>query len=81
MDDIIIEALEYVTPKKVDEAAAAEAAKKAAAKKGPATEAPKPTDIFEGKNTTEYKRLAGLVKSIYFPDFEGDLATKIDLLN
>ena len=81
MDEIIIEALEYVTPKKVDEVAAAEAAKKAAAKKGAPTEAVKPADIFEGRYTTEYKRLAGLVKSQYFPDYEGELTTRVDLIN
>ena len=81
MDELIIEALEYVTPKKVDEAAAIEASKKAPAKKPAPNETQKPTDIFEGRNTTEYKKIAGLIKSQFFPDFEGEFVTKIDLIN
>ncbi len=54
MDEIIKEALDYITPKKVDEAAL-EAAKKA--KKGKQEEVVN-VDIFEGKTVSEYKRIA-----------------------
>lgn len=80
MDDIIIEAIEYVTPKKVDEVAAAEASKKAPARKGKQEEIV-PVDIFEGRDTTEYKRIANSIKQMYFPEFEGEWVTKIDLSN
>jgi hypothetical protein len=40
-----------------------------------------PTDIFEGRDSTEYKRLANFIKAHYFPDFEGDFTTKVDLTN
>jgi hypothetical protein len=52
-------------------------AKKPAAK----TEEVVPTDIFEGRDSTEYKRLANFIKAHYFPDFEGDFTTKVDLTN
>lgn len=38
-------------------------------------------DIFEGKTVDEYKRLANQIKSQYFPDFDGEFASKIDLSN
>jgi hypothetical protein len=79
MDEIIVEALDYVTPKKIEEAAVS-IDKKAPAKKG--AEQPKvSTDIFDGRNTTEYKRLANEIKATYFPGFEGEWTTKIDLTN
>ena len=52
-----MEALDYITPKKIDEAAA-EAAKKAPVKKGQEQVQKASVDIFEGRNTTEYKRIA-----------------------
>ncbi len=54
MDEIIKEALDYITPKKIDEAAI-EASKKA--KKGKQEEVVN-VDIFEGKTVSEYKRIA-----------------------
>ena len=68
MDEIIKEALDYITPKKVDEAAL-EAAKKA--KKGKQEEVTN-VDIFEGKHAAEYKRIATEMKAKFFPEFEGD---------
>lgn len=82
MDEIIVEALEYVTPKKQEDTQAYESQKKAPAKKT-ATKAEEVAhnDIFEGKDSAEYKRLANLLKSQYFPDFEGELSSKVDLIN
>ncbi len=78
MDEIIKEALDYITPKKVDEAAL-EAAKKA--KKGKQEEVVN-VDIFEGKTVSEYKRIANQIKSQYFADYEGDnLPQTHDLAN
>ena len=54
MDTIIGEALEYITPKKVEEAAPDPKAK---AKKGKAEETG-PVDPFEGKNTEQFKSIA-----------------------
>ena len=68
MDEIIKEALDYITPKKVDEAAL-EAAKKA--KKGKQEEVAN-VDIFEGKHAAEYKRIATEMKAKFFPEYEGD---------
>ena len=70
MDEIIKEALDYITPKKVDEAAL-EAAKKA--KKGKQDEVVN-VDIFEGKHTGEYKKLAHDLKVNFFSDYEGELS-------
>ena len=58
MDEIIKEALDYITPKKVDEAAL-EAAKKQ--KKGKQEEVVN-VDIFEGKQVSSYKKLAHEMK-------------------
>jgi len=58
MDEIIKEALDYITPKKVDEAAL-EAQKKA--KKGKVEEVVN-VDIFEGKHPKEYKKIATELK-------------------
>jgi len=78
MDEIIKEALDYITPKKVDEAAL-EAAKKA--KKGKQVEE-EHTDVFEGKHPAEYKKLAHAMKAKFFADYEGDnLHQKTDLAN
>lgn len=78
MDDIIKEALDYITPKKVDEAAL-EAQKKA--KKGKVEEVVN-VDVFEGKHPREYKKIATEMKSKYFADYEGDnLQQQIDLPN
>lgn len=61
-----MEALEYVTPKKVDEALLAEANKKAPAKKATKIEETVSTDPFEGKDSNEYKKLAHKMKEQYF---------------
>ena len=58
MGEVIKEALEYITPKKIDEAAI-EAAKKA--KKGKVEESTN-ADIFEGKHPDSYKKIAGDMK-------------------
>ena len=79
MDEVIIEALEYIMPKKVPTQAELQAQAKVPAKKGQKVEELAPQDIFEGKNTTEYKRLGNALKNNYFPDFEGELPSKIDL--
>jgi Txe/YoeB family toxin of Txe-Axe toxin-antitoxin module len=63
MDEIIIEALEYITPKKVDEALVNEANKKAAVKKTTKIEEVVSTDPFEGKDSVEYKNLANKMKA------------------
>ena len=68
MDDIFKEALDYITPKKVDEAAL-EAQKKA--KKGKVEEVVN-VDIFDGKHPVEYKKIATEMKSKFFADYEGD---------
>ena len=78
MDEIIKEALDYITPKKVDEAAAAEAAKKA--KKGKQEEVTN-VDIFEGKHPEDFKNLATEMKQKFFTDYEGELPQKSDLAN
>ena len=77
MDEIIKEALDYITPKKVDEAAL-EAAKKA--KKGKVEEVVN-VDIFEGKHSDHYKKLANSLKSQFFTEYEGELSQNTDLLN
>ena len=78
MDDVIKEALDYITPKKVDEAAL-EAQKKA--KKGKVEEVVN-LDIFEGKHPSTYKRIANEMKSKFFSDYEGDnLPQQVDLPN
>lgn len=59
---MIKEALDYITPKKVDEAAL-EAAKKA--KKGKVEDVTS-TDIFEGKHVTDYKKIATEIKKAFF---------------
>lgn len=78
MDEVIKEALDYITPKKVDEAAL-EAQKKQ--KKGKAEEVVN-VDIFEGKNVGGYKKLATEIKEQFFKDYEGDnLPQQVDLPN
>ena len=78
MDDVIKEALDYITPKKVDEAAL-EAQKKA--KKGKVEEVVN-VDAFEGKHPKKYKEIATEMKSKFFSDYEGDnLPQQVDLPN
>ena len=78
MNEIIKEALDYITPKKVDEAALAAAAK---GKKGKQEEVVN-VDIFEGKHVGEYKKLAMEMKGKFFENYEGDnLPQRIDLAN
>ena len=77
MDEVIKEALDYITPKKVDEVAL-EAAKKA--KKGKVEEVTN-VDIFEGKHPAEYKKLAHEMKEKFFADYEGELPQHSDLTN
>ena len=67
MDEIIKEALEYITPKKVDETAQVD--KKA--KKGKVEEVVN-VDVFEGKHPSDYKKIANEMKTKFFSDFEGD---------
>ena len=69
MDAIIAEALEYVAPKKVEDAVPDPKAKQ---KKGKQEETG-PVDPFEGKNTEEYKKVAQNLKDSFFQDYEGEL--------
>lgn len=55
LDDIIKEAIEYISPKKTDESVTVDP--KAKGKKG-AKDEPVHVDIFEGKNTQQYKSIA-----------------------
>lgn len=55
LDDIIKEAIEYISPKKQDESVTVDP--KAKGKKG-AKEEPVHVDIFEGKNSAQYKSYA-----------------------
>ena len=66
MDEIIMEALEYVTPKKIDEANATEGLKKAAYKKKAKQEEAVPVDAFEGKDSEQYKEVAKSMKEQFF---------------
>lgn len=75
MDEVIKEALDYITPKKVDEASIAAAAK---IKKGKVEEVTA-VDVFAGKNNKEYKKLAHEMKAKFFADYEGELQQHIDL--
>ena len=77
MDEIIKEALDYITPKKVDETAIAAASK---AKKGKVEEVTA-VDIFAGKHPADYKKLAHEMKAKFFADYEGELPQHIDLTN
>lgn len=84
MDVIIAEALEYVTPKKVDEATLEAKAKQEKGKKpaGKSTieETTIMTDKYEGRNAEEYKSIAQSIKHQFFSDFEGELTQKRDLV-
>ena len=84
MDVIIAEALEYVTPKKVEEATLDPKAKAAPGKKpagkGSIEDTTAVTDKYEGKNAEEYKALAQSIKQQFFSDFEGELTQKRDLV-
>lgn len=74
LDDMIREAIEYITPKKQDESVIVDP--KAKGKKG-AKEEPVHVDIFEGKNTVQYKAFAQQIKEHYF---SGEaLPRKVDL--
>lgn len=77
MGEVIKEALDYITPKKIDEAAI-EAAKKA--KKGKVEEVTN-VDIFEGKNPDTYKKIATDLKTQFFAEYEGELSQNVDLPN
>lgn len=55
IDEIIKEAIEYISPKKVDESVVVDPKAKG---KGKGKEEPVITDIFEGKNTVQYKAIA-----------------------
>ena len=81
MDEIIIEALEYVAPKKVDETAVDPKAKQAKGKPNKTNEDMSLTmDRFEGKNTSTFKEIATNMKNQFFSDYEGELAQKKDLI-
>ncbi len=71
IDDIIKEAIDYISPKKQEEAPVDPKAK---SKK---VVEPVYVDIFEGKNTVVYKQTAQSIKEAYFQG-EG-LPRKIDL--
>ena len=79
MDEVIREALDYITPKKVDEAAL-EALKKA---KRVIVKEVVNVDICEGKHPDEYKRLAKELKALFFQDYESveSRPQKVDLPN
>ena len=66
MDVIIAEALEYVTPKKVDESTIDPKAKQEKGKKpggkGTIEDTTIMTDKYEGRNTEEYKAVAQSIK-------------------
>lgn len=55
VDDIVREALDYINPKKAEEAAAAAETK---GKKNKKESEPVIVDIFEGRNTANYKTVA-----------------------
>ena len=74
LDDMIKEALEYISPKKQDESVAVDP--KAKGKKGQKEE-PVHVDIFEGKNSAQYKSLAQQIKDLYFS--AENLPRKVDL--
>jgi hypothetical protein len=75
IDEIIKEAIEYISPKKVDESVVVDPKAKGKAK-GKADEAAV-VDIFEGKKTDSYKLFAQQIKDAYF---SGDaLPRKVDL--
>ena len=80
MDEVVKEALEYVSPKKIDESAADPRNKKAPAKGK--TEDAAPVDLFEGKDTEEYKELANQIKIEYFGSSEEEVhdASKENIL-
>lgn len=61
MDEIIKEAIEYISPKKQDESVIIDPKAK-----GKKKEEPVVNDIFEGKNTAQYKSLAQQIKDLYF---------------
>lgn len=53
MDEIIKEAIEYISPKKQDDSVVIDPKAKNKKKEEPVV-----TDIFEGKNTLQYKSIA-----------------------
>lgn len=55
MDELIKDALDYITPKKTEEAVQHD--QRAKPKKGAKQEDVAPTDPFEGKDTTDYKEI------------------------
>ena len=85
VDDIVREALDYINPKKAEEAAAAAAETKG--KKGKKESEAVIVDIFEGRNTANYKTVAQQIKDAYFAEEElpkqnlADLVLDESLLN
>ena len=63
MDEVIMEALEYISPKKIDEVQQILDNKKAPPKKPTKVEEVVIVDLFEGKDSAEYKNLARQIKS------------------
>jgi len=59
MDEILKEALDYINPKKVAETPIVDPKAKG---KPPAPAAVVPTDIFEGKDVSEYKKITSEIK-------------------
>ena len=69
MDEVIGHALQYIAPKKSEEAADAKDKKK----KGKGAEESAPSDIFDGKDSTRFKEIANEIKKEFFESFEGEL--------
>ena len=84
MDSIIAEALEYVTPKKQEEASIDPKSKSAKPAKAAPTKSVDEMhtiqDKFEGKASEDYRFVAQKIKQQYFVDYEGELSQKRDLV-
>lgn len=78
MDEIIATALQYIAPKKTDEAADPKEKKK---KGGKGAEDAAPSDIFEGKDSSRFKEIANEIKKEFFESFEGEVPQKVDLVS
>lgn len=65
--------MDYVSPKKLEDSIVDPKAKKAPAK-GKAEDAA-PTDVFEGKDTEEYKEIANQIRTEFFASTEDDAET------
>ena len=63
IDEVIKEAIDYISPKKVEESVVVDPKAKG---KGKGKEEPVAVDIFDGKNTVQYKAIAQQIKEAYF---------------